>query len=278
MACAVLVVAWVWSLYRCMGYTGGILEALVILAVLTTAYLFRRDLRHPPGCCQRCGYDLQGNVSGVCPKCDPATGERFGSHLGSAFRWAGLVVVAMGLAYLYVVALGAFILLAFGRPGFGRPGFYLDLLLLGGILIAVSAVGIWQYRKRRHRLVFWRLIVPEWDMLNEHEKERAYKAAAYALGWRRWIPFLVAPLLSAPLWLTLPSMVITLRGILVIIFTGILILPLLFLGIRRAPLRRASWAMLAARGEPICTACGYNLTGNVSGKCSECGSPTSTTT
>ena len=25
--------------------------------------------RHPPGRCQRCGYDLTGNMSGVCPEC-----------------------------------------------------------------------------------------------------------------------------------------------------------------------------------------------------------------
>lgn len=24
---------------------------------------------YPPGCCQRCGYDLTGNLSGICPEC-----------------------------------------------------------------------------------------------------------------------------------------------------------------------------------------------------------------
>ena len=36
---------------------------------LPTAYLFWRDHRHPPGHCKKCGYDLTGNVSGVCPEC-----------------------------------------------------------------------------------------------------------------------------------------------------------------------------------------------------------------
>jgi len=37
--------------------------------VVPTAYLFYRDRRHPPGHCQRCGYNLTGNESGVCPEC-----------------------------------------------------------------------------------------------------------------------------------------------------------------------------------------------------------------
>ena len=36
---------------------------------LPTAVLCRRDRRIPPGHCQSCGYDLTGNVSGVCPEC-----------------------------------------------------------------------------------------------------------------------------------------------------------------------------------------------------------------
>lgn len=40
---------------------------------LPTVLLFWRDRgRIPPGHCQKCGYDLTGNVSGVCPEC----GER----------------------------------------------------------------------------------------------------------------------------------------------------------------------------------------------------------
>jgi predicted Zn-ribbon and HTH transcriptional regulator len=38
--------------------------------VIPTAILFRRDRRRfPPSHCQRCGYDLTGNMSGVCPEC-----------------------------------------------------------------------------------------------------------------------------------------------------------------------------------------------------------------
>ena len=40
----------------------------VVLAI-PTYILWRRDRRYPPGHCQECGYNLTGNVSGVCPEC-----------------------------------------------------------------------------------------------------------------------------------------------------------------------------------------------------------------
>ncbi len=45
---------------------------LIVLAI-PTAFLFYRDRRRiPPGHCQKCGYNLTGNVSGVCPECGKA--------------------------------------------------------------------------------------------------------------------------------------------------------------------------------------------------------------
>lgn len=42
---------------------------LLLLAV-PTAVLFYRDRRRiPPGHCRKCGYNLTGNASGVCPEC-----------------------------------------------------------------------------------------------------------------------------------------------------------------------------------------------------------------
>jgi len=40
----------------------------LVVAVPTT-YLWWTDRRIPPGHCQNCGYNLTGNVSGVCPEC-----------------------------------------------------------------------------------------------------------------------------------------------------------------------------------------------------------------
>ena len=40
----------------------------LLLAILTFL-LWRRDRRIPPHCCQKCGYNLTGNVTGVCPEC-----------------------------------------------------------------------------------------------------------------------------------------------------------------------------------------------------------------
>jgi hypothetical protein len=42
---------------------------LLVVIAIPTAFLFWRDRRIPPGHCQSCGYNLRGNVSGVCPEC-----------------------------------------------------------------------------------------------------------------------------------------------------------------------------------------------------------------
>jgi hypothetical protein len=39
------------------------------LAIPTTFLWWRDRKRFPAGHCQTCGYDLTGNVSGVCPEC-----------------------------------------------------------------------------------------------------------------------------------------------------------------------------------------------------------------
>jgi predicted amidophosphoribosyltransferase len=42
---------------------------LLFFAIPAT-WLYWRDRRHiPPGHCQSCGYNLTGNVSGICPEC-----------------------------------------------------------------------------------------------------------------------------------------------------------------------------------------------------------------
>ena len=41
----------------------------LFVAAIATAFLWRRDRRPPPGHCQNCGYDLTGNITGLCPEC-----------------------------------------------------------------------------------------------------------------------------------------------------------------------------------------------------------------
>jgi hypothetical protein len=49
-----------------------IVGPLVGLVLLCFAISMSR--RHPAGHCQRCGYDLSGNVSGCCPECGTVVG------------------------------------------------------------------------------------------------------------------------------------------------------------------------------------------------------------
>jgi hypothetical protein len=45
---------------------------LLVIGTPTACMFWRRHRRIPPGHCRRCGYNLMGNVSGICPEC----GER----------------------------------------------------------------------------------------------------------------------------------------------------------------------------------------------------------
>jgi predicted amidophosphoribosyltransferase len=49
---------------------------LLLIAAVPTVLLWWRDRRIPPGHCQNCGYDLTGNVSGICPECGQPAEDR----------------------------------------------------------------------------------------------------------------------------------------------------------------------------------------------------------
>jgi len=44
-----------------------------IIWLVIIARDFRQERRHRSGHCLRCGYNLTGNISGVCPECGTAT-------------------------------------------------------------------------------------------------------------------------------------------------------------------------------------------------------------
>ena len=49
---------------------------LWVIPVAPAMYVWLRDRRRaPPGHCQKCGYNLTGNVSGVCPECGTSVGD-----------------------------------------------------------------------------------------------------------------------------------------------------------------------------------------------------------
>lgn len=47
-----------------------------LIIAVPTAFLWHHDRRRKfkPGRCQNCGYNLTGNISGVCPECGMPTG------------------------------------------------------------------------------------------------------------------------------------------------------------------------------------------------------------
>jgi hypothetical protein len=45
----------------------------LVAVTIPTAILWHRDRRPRPGHCSTCGYNLTGNLSGICPECGCAT-------------------------------------------------------------------------------------------------------------------------------------------------------------------------------------------------------------
>ena len=77
-----------------------------------------------------------------------------------------------------------------------------------------------------------------------------------------WACWLLATLLIALGPQTWPPVVVNIP-----FFVGLVVCPILF----KRKITRLLWRQLAEYGVPCCIACGYNLTGNVSGVCPECG-------
>jgi len=54
----------------------------ILLFAIVSTILWRRDRYIPPGHCVRCGYNLTGNTSGVCPECGSVI-RMFASQAGT---------------------------------------------------------------------------------------------------------------------------------------------------------------------------------------------------
>ncbi|GMU84540.1 MAG: hypothetical protein AMXMBFR47_44090 [Planctomycetota bacterium] len=59
-------------------YTVPLWMPLALLGI-STVWLWRRGRRFEPGSCDKCGYDLTGNVSGRCPECGAAVEAKTGA-------------------------------------------------------------------------------------------------------------------------------------------------------------------------------------------------------
>jgi hypothetical protein len=67
-----------WRIRKASGFAGQCLviplwPILLSICVLTATLWWLDRRRIPPGHCRRCGYNLTGNVSGVCPECGETT-------------------------------------------------------------------------------------------------------------------------------------------------------------------------------------------------------------
>jgi hypothetical protein len=94
---------------------------LWILAALLAGpavWALHRDRPAKPGCCRRCGYDLTGNISGVCPEC----GMR---AEGSPRRPTASVASLLTIALLLIGGASAFtIWIGSSEPMIGYCGIY----------------------------------------------------------------------------------------------------------------------------------------------------------
>ena len=118
---------------------------------------------------------------------------------------------------------------------------------------------------------------PELDRLPTRDARRAAVARAKREVGKQWLYWMAAVGIIAAdvcIVLSLPALGVpiassgTVRGLLMAAsMLGLWLLGWSF----RKTIRRALWRILVEHGIPCCTACGYDLTGNTSGRCPECG-------
>ena len=79
-------VRWLPDLHRRLYYTVLAVPLWIVLVMVSgvTAAFWWRTRPPPVGCCQTCGYNLNGNTSGVCPECvQPIATQEWGDRLAA---------------------------------------------------------------------------------------------------------------------------------------------------------------------------------------------------
>jgi hypothetical protein len=148
-------------------------------------------------------------------------------------------------------------------------------LVVGLVFVIGMAILCWAERAHRERML------PELMMFADPvERDRVLTNATKAAtrGWRPWVPFLL--FLGGGYAISQSDNVITAiipRGwnvsacqcvLLVLLIAGCSFLQSNFV---KGRILRSLRTALRERGHEICVPCGYDLTGNVSGICPECG-------
>ncbi len=120
-------------------------------------------------------------------------------------------------------------------------------------------------------------LFPELERLPTKKAQReAWSTATRTVGtsWRYWaaIAGIVAPSVVVQFSLRLLGIPMAWRGMLRWLVVAVTVMGCwaVLLAFRKT-IRRILWRLLMDQGIPCCVQCGYNLEGNVSGICPECG-------
>lgn len=213
---------------------------LIIFVIPTMLMFWRARKRIPPGHCKKCGYNLTGSTSGMCPEC--GTGIEMAGGLKNNGAWAHRHSIGKAIFILSAYA-SVILLIQVVRPLHYRYHFpsVLDIALM---LLAVSG----SFHAAGHARM--RMIYLLYGALAGFAFTQMILAGHHVGGMRYT---------GADDWSIARECAI---------LVSIMMLACLYSAVLRHKL--IEW-----RGTPSghCRGCGYNLTGNVSGVCPECGEP-----
>jgi len=220
----------------------------LMLGIVPTAILWYRDRRPPKGHCQACGYDLTGNVSGVCPECGEATGEvtgdRAACHRLTRSGMRTRLPKPMLIWGIALLGLLAFLGVSICYGSSGHPaGMVLSVAPITPIFAFSISTAIARL-SRRPVTVVDAIRIACWTGFGSAVGVQQMAASYYAHYWPQYSTLACTCAVSA---------------------IGFCLLIILFVTL--------CFPVHKPMGEPHCPHCNYDLTGNVSGTCPECGEP-----